>query len=209
MLKHGERFAVFDLHGDIRQTGLCEQGIYHEGTRYLSHLVFRLGTAQPFLLSSTVKRDNLLFTVDLTNPDVYAEDYAAKLAAASMATAIGHAELARDLHAQAEILKQRFNRGFWSDELATYAIALDRDKRRCEIKASNAGHCLFTGIATDEYAWRVAETLLSPGSFSGWGIRRLDTAEARYNPMSYHNGSVWPHDNGELRLGNSDWDGLD
>ena len=74
VLKHGESFAVFDLYGDIRQTGLCEQGIYHEGTRYLSHLVFRLGTAHPFLLSSTVKRDNLLFTVDLTNPDVYAKD---------------------------------------------------------------------------------------------------------------------------------------
>src|SRR5262245_45454512 len=72
VLKHCESFAVFDLFGDIRPTGLGEQGIYHEGTRYISQLVFRLGNSHPFLLSSTVKQDNLLFTVDLTNPDIYA-----------------------------------------------------------------------------------------------------------------------------------------
>src|SRR5262245_40359607 len=71
VLKHGESFGVFDVFGDIRQTGLGEQGIYHEGTRYISHLVFRLGNNHPFLLSSNVKQDNLLLTVDLTNPDVY------------------------------------------------------------------------------------------------------------------------------------------
>jgi glycogen debranching enzyme len=74
VLKHGDSFAIFDRYGDIRQTGLGEQGIYHEGTRFLSHLVFRLGSAHPFLLSSTVQRDNLLLTVDLTNPDVYAKE---------------------------------------------------------------------------------------------------------------------------------------
>jgi hypothetical protein len=73
VLKDGETFGVFDLYGDIRQTGLGEQGIYHEGTRYLSHLLFRLGNNKPFLLSSTVKQDNQLFTVDLTNPDIYAQ----------------------------------------------------------------------------------------------------------------------------------------
>ncbi|MGH7931398.1 MAG: glycogen debranching N-terminal domain-containing protein, partial [Candidatus Binatia bacterium] len=71
-MKHGESFAVFDRYGDLRETGLGEQGIYHEGTRFLSHLVFRLGNSHPFLLSSTVKRDNLLLAIDLTNPDVYA-----------------------------------------------------------------------------------------------------------------------------------------
>ena len=74
VLKHGDSFAIFDPHGDIRQTGLGEQGIYHEGTRYLSHLVFNLGSTVPFLLSSTVQRDNLLLTVDLTNPDVYGKE---------------------------------------------------------------------------------------------------------------------------------------
>jgi glycogen debranching enzyme len=71
VLKHGESFGVFDRHGNIQQTGLGEQGIYHEGTRFLSRLVFCLGNLAPFLLSSNIKEDNFLFTVDLTNPDIY------------------------------------------------------------------------------------------------------------------------------------------
>jgi glycogen debranching enzyme len=98
-------------------------------------------------------------------------------------------------------LQERFNDAFWCEELSTYAIALDRDKRPCKIKSSNAGHCLFSGIATDEYARRVAQTLLSESSFSGWGIRTLDASEVRYNPMAYHNGSVWPHDNSLIAAG--------
>ena len=88
----------------------------------------------------------------------------------------------------------------------TYALALDGEKQPCRVRTSNAGHCLFTGIAEPERAARVAATLLRRSSFSGWGIRTVADGEARYNPMSYHNGSVWPHDNaliaraGALRL---------
>jgi len=71
VLKDGETFAVFDRHGDIESVGLGQQGLYHEGTRFLSHLLFKLGNARPFLLNSTIKEDNLLFVVNLTNPDVY------------------------------------------------------------------------------------------------------------------------------------------
>jgi glycogen debranching enzyme len=90
---------------------------------------------------------------------------------------------------------------FWCDELSTYALALDQQKRPCKVRASNAGHCLFAGIATDEYAERTAKTLMSEDLFSGWGIRTLSTSEVRYNPMSYHNGSVWPHDNAVIAAG--------
>jgi glycogen debranching enzyme len=127
--------------------------------------------------------------------------YAARLAAARLAAALGHPAQAQELVAKAQLLKDRFNDAFWCEELSTYAIALDREKRPCKIKASNAGHCLFTEIAADEYARRVAHTLLNEGSFSGWGIRTLDASEVRYNPMSYHNGSVWPHDNAIIAAG--------
>jgi glycogen debranching enzyme len=69
------------------------------------------------------------------------------------------------------------------------------------VRSSNAGQCLFTGIADPEHALRVARTLLGPESFSGWGVRTLASCEVRYNPMAYHNGSVWPHDNALIALG--------
>src|SRR5690606_6329422 len=75
-----------------------------------------------------------------------------------------------------------------------YALALDRDKRPVGVRASNVGHCLWTGIVDDSVADRVVEQLLSPDMFSGFGLRTLATDAAAYNPVSYHNGSVWPHD---------------
>ncbi len=127
--------------------------------------------------------------------------YAAKLAAAEMADRLGKADLARRLQREAENLRQRFNEYFWSEELGTFALALDGDKRPCLVRTSNAGHALFTGIALQQYAERCARTLLAPASFSGWGIRTVAEGEPRYNPMSYHNGSIWPHDNALIALG--------
>jgi glycogen debranching enzyme len=127
--------------------------------------------------------------------EVQAYTYAAKQAGARLATTLGHVELARALLDQARALKQKFNEVFWCEEISSYALALDRHKRPCRVVASNAGHALFAGIASDEYARRLAERLMSEDMFSGWGVRTLSTKEVRYNPMSYHNGSVWPHDN--------------
>ncbi len=127
--------------------------------------------------------------------------YAAKLAAAELAGALERPELADSLWQQARDLQQRFEAAFWCEDLSTYALALDGRKRPCRVRSSNAGHCLFTGIARPEHARRVANTLMSPGSFSGWGIRTLAASEVRYNPMSYHNGSVWPHDNALIAAG--------
>jgi glycogen debranching enzyme len=83
----------------------------------------------------------------------------------------------------------------------TYALALDGAKRPCRVRTSNAGHCLFAGIVGPERARRLARTLLGPESFSGWGVRTVAASEARYNPMAYHNGSVWPHDNALIAHG--------
>ncbi|HCY61942.1 MAG TPA: amylo-alpha-1,6-glucosidase [Oxalobacteraceae bacterium] len=121
--------------------------------------------------------------------------YEAKLRAAKLAEILGETELALSLRDAARVLKQRFNEAFWCEELGMYAIALDGDKRQCAVASSNAGHALWSGIATREYASRVAARLLDENFFCGWGIRTISSEEVRYNPMAYHNGSVWPHDN--------------
>jgi len=107
----------------------------------------------------------------------------------------------QQLIADAARLKTKFNDTFWSDRISTYVIALDGNKKQCEVASSNAGHTLYSGIASREYARRVADTLTSDDSFSGWGIRTLAKSERRYNPMSYHNGSIWPHDNSLIVMG--------
>jgi glycogen debranching enzyme len=127
--------------------------------------------------------------------------YAARRAAAELARALGHDDPARALDAAADQLRENFARAFWNESLGTYSLALCGDKRPCEVRASNAGHCLFTGIALPEHGDRIGEALLGPHSFSGWGMRTLDDREVRYNPMSYHNGSVWPHDNALAAFG--------
>ena len=127
--------------------------------------------------------------------------YAALLAAASFAERLGQNGDPEGLRRRAERTRQRFEECFWSDDLATYAIALDGSKRPCLVRASNAGHALFSGIASESRAALVMQTLLAEDSFSGWGIRTLSSKEARYNPMSYHNGSVWPHDNALIAAG--------
>jgi glycogen debranching enzyme len=127
--------------------------------------------------------------------------YAARQAGAKMATALGEPERAAQLAEQAEALRRSFENAFWCEDLSTYAIALDGHKRPCRVRTSNAGHCLFTGIASPERARRVARTLFSTECFSGWGVRTVAASEACYNPMGYHIGSVWPHDNALIALG--------
>ena len=94
-----------------------------------------------------------------------------------------------------------FDSAFWDEELGTYVLALDGDKKPCRVRTSNAGHALFTGIASAVRAQRTADTLLGSTFFSGWGVRTLAAGEARYNPISYHNGSIWPHDNALIAAG--------
>ena len=98
-------------------------------------------------------------------------------------------------------LKKNFHKSFWSKKIGMYAIALDGKKHPCEVRASNAGHALFTGLAHKGAAKRMVRLLLSERFFSGWGVRTIAMGEPRYNPMSYHNGSVWPHDNAIIGMG--------
>ena len=121
--------------------------------------------------------------------------YAGLMGSADIATIIGDAPAAAALRRRAETLFDRFNRDFWMEDESFYALALDGSKRRCEVIASNAAHCLWTGIVPENRAALVAKRLLADDMFSGWGVRTLCARERRYNPMSYHNGSVWPHDN--------------
>ena len=127
--------------------------------------------------------------------------YAAKLAAALVARGLGEESRAAELERQAGELQRRFEQHFWSDELGTYVIALDGNKNQCRVRTSNAGHALLCKIASRERAATTAETLLSEAMFSGWGIRTVAAGESRYNPMSYHDGSVWPHDNALIAVG--------
>jgi glycogen debranching enzyme len=127
--------------------------------------------------------------------------YAARLAASICAQALGLKERAATLVAQAERLRQRFEETFWCDDIGFYAIALDGKKSPCRVRTSNPGHALATGIAAPERGAIVASTLLKSDFYSGWGIRTVAKGEARYNPMSYHNGSIWPHDNALLAQG--------
>jgi glycogen debranching enzyme len=133
--------------------------------------------------------------------EVQAYVFAAKRGAARIARLLGEPELGARLETQAEALRERFEQDFWMEDRGCYALALDGDRRQCRVLSSNAGHALFAGIASPERAERVARLLTGKAFFSGWGVRTIASGEVRYNPMSYHNGSVWPHDNALIALG--------
>ena len=127
--------------------------------------------------------------------------YDAKVSAAEIAAALGLDDRAAELLRQSEEMKQHFEREFWCEPLATYALALDGKKWPCRVRTSNAGHALFSGVALPERAATLAKTLFADDSFSGWGVRTVSSKEKLYNPMSYHNGSIWPHDNAMIAAG--------
>ena len=121
--------------------------------------------------------------------------YQAWQGAARLARARGHLNENRAWRGRALRLRSRFDEAFWCDDIGTFALALDGSKQQCRVRSSNPGHCLFSGIATAKRARKVANVLMGDVMFAGWGIRTIAAGEARYNPMSYHNGSIWPHDN--------------
>jgi glycogen debranching enzyme len=133
--------------------------------------------------------------------EVQAYVYAAKLAGARIYAEWGDLPRQSALENEAAALQDRFEQAFWCEDLSTYALALDGNKKPCRVRTSNPGHCLFSGIASPERASLVAHTLMSSDFFSGWGVRTVASHESRYNPLSYHNGSVWPHDNSIIAAG--------
>jgi glycogen debranching enzyme len=159
---------------------------------------------------SVFHHDGTMADAPIALGEVQGYAYAARLGMARLSRLLGEAGRARQLEQQAQELRQRFDAAFWCEELGTYALALDGKKLPCRVRSSNAGHCLYTGIALPQRVHRLATSLMTDEMFSGWGIRTLAANEQHYNPMSYHNGSIWPHDNaivaaGLARAGYREW----
>jgi glycogen debranching enzyme len=144
---------------------------------------------------STRFADGTLAQAPVALCEVQGYVYAALVARSHCATEAGDSRLATKLRDRAETLKHNFNRDFWVEDGEYFAMGLDRDKQRIDAVTSNMGHCLWTGIVDEAKAPAVARHLLSSDMFSGWGVRTLSEPMVGYNPISYHCGSVWPHDN--------------
>ncbi len=127
--------------------------------------------------------------------------YSAWVRMAEVFDALGKPDRAQALRAKAAALSERFNAAFWDEELGFYAFALDGEKKKVLTVASNAGHCLWSGIVPPERAKKVVERLMAPDMWTGWGIRTLSANHPAYNPYNYQTGSVWPHDNAIIALG--------
>jgi len=185
--------AWIDTYGDLDGDGFVEyqrrsdKGLIQQGWKDSSDSVFHA--------------DGSLAEPPIALCEVQGYVFAAKNHAATLSDALGDANRAKELRAQARQLQQKFEARFWCNDISTYALALDGRKNPCCVRASNAGHCLYTKIAAPDRALRVARTLMDDDSFSGWGVRTVSSNEHKYNPISYHNGSVWPHDNAVLAVG--------
>ena len=127
--------------------------------------------------------------------------FAAWQGMAEIFESLGDADRAKTLRAKAAQLSERFEAAFWNEAFGGYAYALDGDKKQVLSQASNIGHCLWTGLIPHARAKQVVDRLMQPDMFSGWGVRTLSSSHVAFNPHSYHNGSVWPHDNGIIAQG--------
>lgn len=127
--------------------------------------------------------------------------YVAKMNMAELAKHMGEQELSKKLFQDAFEFKQRFHKAFWMEDMQFYAMGLDKNSKQMKVISSNPGQCLFTGIIDKEYQNIVADRLFKPDMFTGWGIRTLSLNTSFFNPMSYHNGSIWPHDNSMIAYG--------
>jgi glycogen debranching enzyme len=182
-----DRYGDRDGDGFVEYQRQSPDGLVHQGWKDSDDAIFHA--------------DGSLAEGPIALCEVQGYAYAARRAGAALAAVLGQERRAEKLTRQAEMLREQFQRAFWCEDLDTYALALDGAKRPCRVRTSNAGQCLFTGIAHGEQARKVARTLMSLESFSGWGVRTVAASEARYNPMAYHNGSVWPHDNALIAHG--------
>jgi glycogen debranching enzyme len=190
--------AWIDEYGDADGDGFVEyarvmpEGLVNQGWKDSSDSVFHA--------------DGQLARPPIALAEVQGYVYAARLAVAELAEQRGEPELAGTQRSAARLLASRFDSVFWDDELGTYALALDGEKKPCRVVSSNPGHCLLTSIVPEARAAALADRLLADDMYSGWGIRTLAAGQPRYNPISYHNGSVWPHDNALIAAGLARYD---
>jgi glycogen debranching enzyme len=146
-------------------------------------------------------KDGGLAQGNIAVSEVQGYAYAAYLGVVEFYDVLGDKQKAGHYREKAEKLKKKFHETFWIEDMQTYALALDGDKKRLEVHNSDAGHLLWTGIVPEEIAPKLVQTLMSEAMWTGWGIRTLGKNEVRYNPVSYHNGSVWPHDTALAAIG--------
>jgi len=182
-----------DQYGDIDGDGFVEY--IHKAENGLTNQ----GWKDSF--DSIMHDDKQLAEPPIALCEVQSYVYGAKMHAGNLALLFGDEHHSSTLFNEAALLKKNFNEKFWDQELSCFVLALDGNKKPCRVISSNAGHCLFTKIADDDKAILLADTLLNPDMFSGWGIRTLSSLAGKYNPMSYHNGSIWPHDNALIAYG--------
>ncbi|HET7596818.1 MAG TPA: amylo-alpha-1,6-glucosidase [Burkholderiales bacterium] len=181
-----------DRYGDRDGDGFVEyasdpNGLANQGWRDSGDAVFH--------------EDGTLASGPIALCEVQGYAYAAKRHGAHLARLLDEPQLAEALERSAADLQQRFEARFWMPDRNYYALALDGEKRACRVRCSSAGHLPLTGIVPPARAATLARTLLSREFFSGWGIRTIASGEARYNPVAYHNGSIWPHDNAIIAMG--------
>jgi glycogen debranching enzyme len=176
-----------DRDGFVEYFRANENGLVNQGWKDSADAVFHA--------------DGRLATGPIALAEVQGYVFAAKRLIARCARRLGYPDRADILEDQSRRLAAHFQRAFWREDLHMYALALDGAKEPCCVRTSNAGQVLFTGVARADHAATMATTLLAPDLFSGWGIRTISRREIRYNPMSYHNGSVWPHDNALIAVG--------
>ena len=150
---------------------------------------------------SVRNRDGAIAASPIALAEVQGYVYDAKIRIAGLARTRGDADLAARLEREAAELRTRFESAFWVADQQYYAMALDGAKQPADAIASNAGHCLWSGISAPERARLVADRLLAPGLFSGWGIRTYATDQPGYNPIGHHTGTVWPHDTSIVAAG--------
>lgn len=186
-LKWITRFGDRDGDGFVEYGSRSEKGLANQGWKDSHDAVFH--------------EDGRLAKGPIALTEVQAYVYGAWRAAANIARHLEKNQESLRFEQMAETLRIRFDKAFFDEALQSYILALDGDKKPCRVRSSNAGHALFTGIAFPERAEKVVRTLMAQSSFCGWGVRTIAASEARYNPMSYHNGSVWPHDNALIAAG--------
>jgi glycogen debranching enzyme len=182
-----EKYGDVDRDGYLEYARRTDKGLVNQGWKDSPDSVFHA--------------DGSLASGPIALCEVQAYAHAAWEAGARLSTLVGEPQRSHEWAKKALDLQARFDRDFWLEDLGTYALALDGRKRPCRVRTSNAGHALFTGTASHKRALALRETLFGEDSFTGWGVRTVSSRERLFNPMSYHNGSVWPHDNALIAAG--------
>ncbi len=182
-----DRYGDRDGDGFVEYQTTTRSGLRNQGWKDSGDAIFH--------------RDGRLAEGAIALSEIQAYVFQAKCDGAFLASEMGEPALAETLAESAHLLSKRFDEAFWLEDQSTYALALDGEKAPCCVKTSNAGHTLYAALAEPARAARLKEVLLASWMNSGWGIRTVASDEIRFNPMSYHNGSVWPHDNALIASG--------